>query len=97
MLSLQLPYAMVPLIRFTSARSILGEFASRIWLKLLAWLAAGSIVGLNAWLLVRTVANWGGLSGVPAGISLMLFTVALVFGLLLVWISVVPLHKRTHS
>jgi manganese transport protein len=96
-LSLQLPYAMVPLIRFTSARSILGEFASRIWLKLLAWLAAGSIVGLNAWLLVRTVANWGGLSGVPAGISLILFTVALVCGLLLLWISVVPLHKNTHS
>ena len=48
-------------------------------------------------LLVRTVAQWGGLGSVPAGISLLVLAVALACGLLLLWISVVPLREKTHS
>jgi manganese transport protein len=94
-LSLQLPYAIVPLIRFTSTRGVLGEFASAMWLKLLAWLVAGGIIGLNAWLVVRSVGRWGGLGRVPTGVSLLLFAITLACGLLLLWISVVPLRERT--
>jgi len=95
-LSLQLPYAIVPLIRFTSTRHILGKFTSGMWLKLLAWLVAGCIVGLNAWLVGRTVIQWGGLSREPAGVSLFLLALMLACGLLLLWISVVRLRGRTH-
>jgi manganese transport protein len=93
-LSLQLPYAMVPLIRFTCTRRILGEFASGMWLKVLAWLLAGGIIGLNVWLVVRTVAQWGGLGRVPTGVSLLLFAITLACGLLLLWITMVPLRGR---
>jgi len=50
-LSLQLSFAVIPLILFTSDRKKMGEFASGPWLKTLAWLTAVIIAGLNAKLL----------------------------------------------
>jgi manganese transport protein len=50
-LSLQLPFAVIPLIVFTSDRRKMGEFASPGWMKVLAWLCAALIVVLNAKLL----------------------------------------------
>ncbi|MGS0757854.1 Nramp family divalent metal transporter, partial [Roseateles sp. GG27B] len=46
-LSLQLPFAIVPLIRFTSSSRVMGVFASPAWLKRLAWSATVLIIGLN--------------------------------------------------
>jgi manganese transport protein len=46
-LSLQLSFAVIPLVVFTSDRRKMGEFASPWWLKILAWLATGLIVLLN--------------------------------------------------
>ena len=51
-LSLQLPFAVVPLIQFTSDRTKMGELVSPTWLKRLAWLIAALIIALNATLLV---------------------------------------------
>jgi manganese transport protein len=53
-LSLQLSFAVVPLVQFTSDRVKMGEFANPGWLKALSWSAAVFIAGLNAWLLVLT-------------------------------------------
>jgi manganese transport protein len=50
-LSLQLSFAVIPLIRFTSDRIKMGEFVNPPWLKVLAWTTAGIIVCLNAKLL----------------------------------------------
>ncbi|HXZ19155.1 MAG TPA: Nramp family divalent metal transporter [Candidatus Acidoferrales bacterium] len=50
-LSLQLPFAVVPLVQFTSSRSKMGEFANRPATVALAWFAAAAIVVLNALLL----------------------------------------------
>ena len=46
-LSLQLSFAVIPLIVFTSDRKKMGEFASPLWIKILAWLTAAIIVTLN--------------------------------------------------
>ncbi len=51
-LSLQLSFAVVPLVQFTSDRAKMGEFANGRWLTGLSWAAAGLIIALNAWLLV---------------------------------------------
>jgi manganese transport protein len=51
-LSLQLSFAVVPLVLFTGNRKIMGEFVNARWLKALAWFTAILIAGLNAWLLV---------------------------------------------
>jgi manganese transport protein len=46
-LSLQLSFAVIPLILFTSDRRKMGEFVIPLWLKTLAWITAGIIVTLN--------------------------------------------------
>ncbi len=51
-LSLQLSFAVFPLLRFTSDPNKMGEFANPRWVKVLGWLVAGIIVGLNAYLLI---------------------------------------------
>jgi manganese transport protein len=63
-LSLQLSFAVFPLVRFTSDRAKMGAFVNPIWLKGLAYLVAMVIAGLNAWLLVQTVR--GALGGAGA-------------------------------
>ena len=59
-LSLQLSFAVVPLVYFTSQRSKMGEFVSSRWLTLSAWVVTVGIVGLNCWLLLTTVRGWLG-------------------------------------
>jgi manganese transport protein len=53
-LSLQLPFAVIPLVMFTSDRRIMGEFVNPSWLKVLAGAVTTIIVSLNVWLLVQT-------------------------------------------
>jgi manganese transport protein len=54
-LSLQLSFAVIPLVIFTGDRAKMGEFVNARWLQALAWTTAVVIAGLNAWLLVKTV------------------------------------------
>jgi manganese transport protein len=57
-LSLQLPFAVIPLIKMTSSRRVMGKFASPMVVQGLAWVAAAVIVALNAWLLLNVVSTW---------------------------------------
>jgi manganese transport protein len=57
-LSLQLAFAVFPLVMFTSDRVKMGEFANTTWLKVLAYMVAFVIAGLNAWLLLQTFRAW---------------------------------------
>jgi manganese transport protein len=58
LLSLQLSFAVFPLVMFTSERAKMGEFANPMWLKVAAWTVALVIAVLNGWLLVETFAGW---------------------------------------
>lgn len=57
-LSLQLSFAVVQLLMFTSNRHLMGEFVNPLWLKILSWLVAIAIINLNAWLLWQTISGW---------------------------------------
>jgi manganese transport protein len=57
-LSLQLPFAVIPLVMFTNDRRLMGEFVNPRWLKVLAGAIATVIVGLNGWLLFQTIWSW---------------------------------------
>jgi manganese transport protein len=57
-LSLQLSFAVFPLVMFTSDRLKMGEFVNPRWLKILAYTVAVFIASLNAWLLVQTFRGW---------------------------------------
>ena len=57
-LSLQLSFAVVPLVYFTGQRSKMGEFVNSRGMATLAWLVAVVIMGLNGWLLLGTFREW---------------------------------------
>ncbi|MBO1018933.1 Nramp family divalent metal transporter [Methylobacterium sp. SD274] len=56
-LSMQLPFAVIPLVRFVSDKQKMGALVIPAWLKILAWVIAAIIVVLNIKLLVDTVSG----------------------------------------
>jgi len=58
-LSIQLSFAVFPLVQFTSERAKMGEFTNPVWLKVLAYVVAFIIVGLNIWLLFQFFSGLG--------------------------------------
>ena len=86
-LSLQLSFAVVPLVRFTGSRRKMGPFVSRWWVQLLAWAVAVAIMALNAELVREELSGWI----VAAGewgwlLGLLCIPVALGLGMLLLWL-----------
>ena len=57
-LSLQLSFAVIPLVWFTSEKRKMGGFVNPPWIKWLAWIVTIIIVALNGYLLVQTVREW---------------------------------------
>jgi manganese transport protein len=56
-LSLQLPFAVIPLMLFCANRQLMGELPTPRWLLRLGWLCAGLIVLINAFLLASGLAS----------------------------------------
>jgi manganese transport protein len=87
-LSLQLPFAVVPLVRFTGSKIKMGPFVSARWLQSLAWVVTGLIVLLNGLLVYQQTGEWMATAGplrwiVTAGIT----PVVVGLGVLLVWMA----------
>ncbi len=57
-LSLQLPFAIIPLIYFTGDRKRMGVFASPLWVRALAWLTAAIVLALNIALAYSAISAW---------------------------------------
>ena len=97
-LSLQLGFAVIPLIHFTSDKEKMGEFSNRIWVKCLAWLSASIIIFLNIQLVVKTISDWkGGLTGDNTWLFYPVLLVLLMSLALLVAIFVYPWLKTSTS
>ena len=56
-LSMQLSFAVIPLVQFTGSRRIMGEFVDPLWIRSLGWMMAVAIAGLNLWLLLLQFRN----------------------------------------
>jgi manganese transport protein len=56
-LSLQLSFAVVPLVLFTNDKLKMGVFVNKPWVRITAWAVAGLILGLNVFLLWQTIAG----------------------------------------
>jgi manganese transport protein len=99
-LSLQLSFAVIPLIHFTSNRRNMGAFVTPRWAQALAWLTAAIIVGLNAKLVYGQIADWvawaAGSGGSIGPIPVVLLVGAALYGLagavllLLAWVTLKP-------
>ncbi|GGC58604.1 divalent metal cation transporter MntH [Pedobacter quisquiliarum] len=91
-LSLQLGFAVIPLIHITSDKKHMKEFALKNWVKILAWTSALVIVILNVKLVIEEISLWA-----QSASSLLIYglvvPVAVLIGFLLVFVFVYPLIK----
>ena len=93
-LSMQLPFAIIPLIQFTSDRRRMGAFANRAWVQCLSWMSAILILGLNVRLVVMGVDEWLGSTSNRPLVWLLVVVVSAVLAGLLLWVSFEPLIRR---
>jgi manganese transport protein len=98
LLSFQLPFAIVPLVHFTSDGRQMGEFASRGWLKVLAWICAILVVALNGALIYMQANEWADQirenGGRAWSIYATLVPVAIALAIFLAWVTIYPFLAR---
>jgi manganese transport protein len=94
-LSLQLSFAVIPLVTFTSDKRRMGAFANPPWVIALAALTTLIIVGLNANLVAQQLGAWfapGG--GAPVYVRFLLVPSLAAVGVLLLYVLLAPLLQR---
>ncbi len=97
-LSLQLPFAVVPLVKFTSSRIKMGQFAMRWWLAVLAWGVTAIIIVLNGKLVVDQLVEWR--DTMTHGTWMVTFVaapIAIALAALLVWLIIRPERQAAPS
>jgi len=91
-LSMQLPFAIIPLIHFTSDRARMGSFANAAWVRWLAWITAVVVIGLNTWLAYDSIEGWLAGAGAWRGlVATAAISVSTVLVILLLWVTFEPL------
>lgn len=94
-LSLQLGFAIIPLIHLVSDREKMREFAIRTWVKIASWVSAFIIVSLNVKLVVDEIGGWLITAGENRWIyQVTVIPAAIALGLLLMYITISPVFKR---
>ncbi|RZM19765.1 MAG: iron/manganese transporter, partial [Pedobacter sp.] len=88
-LSLQLGFAVIPLIHFTSDKKTMKGFAIKPWVKILAWISSLIIVLLNVKLVFEEIKGWSADGGWY--IYAIVIPLAVLIGLLLLYIFIYPL------
>ncbi len=95
-LSLQLGFAIIPLIHFNSDKEKMKEFTIKLWVKVLAWISAAIIVALNIKLVVDEITGWIKTGSVNNYlISLVIIPIALTCLGLLLYVLIHPFLKKT--
>jgi manganese transport protein len=95
-LSLQLPFAIVPLVHFTNDKLKMGSFASKLWVKVLAWTTSVIIIVLNGKLVFDQIMEWVE-GGAPMIVSILAIGIAVTVSLFLVYIIILPLIRGEKS
>lgn len=97
-LSLQLGFAIIPLIHFVSDKEKMGDFAIRFWVKLASWIIALVIVALNVKLVYDEIGNWLQKSKDPIYIWIFVVPIAVGAVFLLGYILLKPMmDKRSRT
>jgi len=95
-LSLQLSFAVVPLIHFVSSKKFMKDHVIGIKMRILSWFLAALIMGLNAVLVADTLKSW-----IAGGANAYLYSIVIVLVLaligLLVYITIEPLLNKQKS
>ena len=88
-LSLQLGFAIIPLIHFVSDKGTMQQFAIKLPIKIMAWAIAGVLVYLNGRMVVNELSNYFAHSA-SWYIQLLLTAIGLLFAALLLYITFFP-------
>ncbi|EDM36559.1 Mn2+/Fe2+ transporter, NRAMP family protein [Pedobacter sp. BAL39] len=88
-LSLQLGFAVIPLIHFTSDKKTMKGFAIKWWVKILAWVSSLMIVSLNVKLVVEEIGGWAQDGGWY--LYTIVIPLAVLIALLLLYVFIYPL------
>lgn len=89
-LSLQLPFAVIPLIHFTSDRATMGEFANGRVVKTIAWVVASIVVLFNVKLITDQINEWISSISEPIFIYIIVFPLCASLLILLLYITLKP-------
>lgn len=94
-LSLQLGFAVIPLIHFNSDREKMKEYTIKNWVKILAWLSALIIVSLNVQLVIEEIGNWLSSTTISVlWIYLLVIPLAISIGILLLYVFLMPFFRK---
>ena len=94
-LSLQLGFAVIPLIHFTSDSEKMGVFAIKPWVRVSAWVIAAIIVSLNVKLVIQEITGWLDIAGDSSWILwVTVVPICIAAGILLLYITFKPLIDR---
>ena len=97
-LSLQLGFAVIPLIHFNSDQTKMKEYAIKTWVKILAWLTALIIVSLNVQLVIEEIGSWLKNTTINVWwIYLLVIPVVVLIFALLVYVFIMPFFKNAES
>lgn len=94
-LSLQLGFAIIPLIHFNSDKEKMKEYTIKNWVKILAWLSAFIIVGLNIKLVIQVISEWLASAGDNTWeiyLTVIPFIIAVIA--LLLYVFIVPFLRK---
>jgi manganese transport protein len=93
-LSLQLGFAIIPMIHFVSDRKKMGIWTISLKIKILSWICALVIIALNIQLIINEISSWLSASNHPTLLLLILIPILIGFGFLLVYVTFQPLWAR---
>ena len=96
-LSLQLGFAVIPLIHFVSDKTLMGKFRARLWMTIPAWICAIIILSLNVVMLKNTISGWMHESDSPGIIMWIMVPVCTFCASLLLWVTFSPFFKRMRN
>ena len=96
-LSLQLGFAIIPLIHFVSDKSKMKEFVIKPYIKVLSWLSAIIIISLNVKLVIQQLSSWSLQYPNAIWLNFIVYPIVVLAGIILLYITIMPLIGRHHK
>ena len=93
-LSMQLGFAIIPLIHFVSDKEKMKEFTIKPYLKVLAWLSAIIIVALNVKLVIEQIGSWQAIYQGAFWLNFIVIPITIMAAIVLIYIVIMPLINR---
>jgi manganese transport protein len=93
-LSMQLGFAVIPLIHFVSDKTSMGKFAIKLPVKIASWLIALVIVALNIQLVINEVQHWFNSSQHPVLLALVVVPIIVALLVLLAYLTLLPIVRK---